>query len=65
MFVRAHCPRSLQVLQQAYYFKNTKSDTFGANLFTGAFARQGATQFTTPIRRGCGRQNSSSLLGRV
>ena len=31
--------------QQADYLKNTQSDTFGANLFTGAFARQGATQF--------------------
>lgn len=34
-----------QVPQQADYLKNTQSDTFGANLFTGAFARQGATQF--------------------
>ena len=34
-----------QAPQQADYLKNTQSDTFGANLFTGAFARQGATQF--------------------
>lgn len=34
-----------QAPQQADYLKNTHSDTFGANLFTGAFARQGATQF--------------------
>jgi len=27
------------------YTANMKSDVFGANLFTGAFARQGATQF--------------------
>ena len=27
------------------YSANLKSDVFGANLFTGAFARQGATQF--------------------
>ena len=27
------------------YSANIKSDVFGANLFTGAFARQGATQF--------------------
>jgi len=27
------------------YNKNKQSDTFGANLFTGAFARQGATRF--------------------
>ena len=27
------------------YSANMKSDVFGANLFTGAFARQGATQF--------------------
>jgi protein involved in polysaccharide export with SLBB domain len=31
--------------QQTDYLKNIQSDTFGANLFTGAFARQGATQF--------------------
>jgi protein involved in polysaccharide export with SLBB domain len=34
-----------QAPQQADYLKNTQSVTFGANLFTGAFARQGATQF--------------------
>ncbi len=34
-----------QAPQQADYLKNTQSNTFGANLFTGAFARQGATQF--------------------
>jgi protein involved in polysaccharide export with SLBB domain len=31
--------------QVADYSANLKSDVFGANLFTGAFARQGATQF--------------------
>lgn len=34
-----------QAPQKADYEKNAQSDTFGANLFTGAFARQGATQF--------------------
>lgn len=34
-----------QAPQQADYLKNAQSATFGANLFTGAFARQGATQF--------------------
>jgi protein involved in polysaccharide export with SLBB domain len=34
-----------QAPQQADYQKNAQSATFGANLFTGAFARQGATQF--------------------
>lgn len=34
-----------QAPQQDDYNKNKKSDTFGANLFTGAFARQGATRF--------------------
>jgi protein involved in polysaccharide export with SLBB domain len=31
--------------QAADYQRNAQSNTFGANLFTGAFARQGATQF--------------------
>jgi protein involved in polysaccharide export with SLBB domain len=31
--------------QQLDYSANIKSDVFGANLFTGAFAREGATQF--------------------
>lgn len=31
--------------QTADYSANLRSDVFGANLFTGAFARQGATQF--------------------
>lgn len=31
--------------QRADYSANLESDVFGANLFTGAFARQGATQF--------------------
>jgi protein involved in polysaccharide export with SLBB domain len=34
-----------QAPQQDDYNKNKQSDTFGANLFTGAFARQGATRF--------------------
>ena len=43
----ANAPTEIRPLapQQADYLKNTQSDTFGANLFTGAFARQGATQF--------------------
>jgi protein involved in polysaccharide export with SLBB domain len=31
--------------QMIDYDKNMKSDVFGANLFTGAFAKEGATQF--------------------
>lgn len=34
-----------QTPQYADYAANLGSDVFGANLFTGAFARQGATQF--------------------
>jgi protein involved in polysaccharide export with SLBB domain len=34
-----------QAPQQDDYNKNKQSDTFGANLFTGAFARQCATRF--------------------
>lgn len=32
-------------MQYVDYSANLKSDVFGANLFTGAFARQGSTQF--------------------
>lgn len=34
-----------QAPQQFDYSTNLRSDVFGANLFTGAFAREGATQF--------------------
>ena len=34
-----------QPMQYVDYSANLKSDVFGANLFTGAFARQGSTQF--------------------
>jgi protein involved in polysaccharide export with SLBB domain len=36
---------SLQAMPTADYAANAKSDVFGANLFTGSFARGGATQF--------------------
>lgn len=36
---------SIQPPQFFDYSKNINSDVFGANLFTGAFAREGATQF--------------------
>lgn len=40
-------PSQAQVIvpQQGDYVSNLKSDVFGANLFTGAFAAQGAAQF--------------------
>jgi len=39
-------PRNqIAVPQVADYAENMKSDVFGANLFTGAFAREAATQF--------------------
>lgn len=41
--VRPDAPVS--TVQQADYRANLESDVFGANLFTGAFAHQGATQF--------------------
>jgi len=40
----ATAPRA-QPPQAIDYTANQKSDVFGANLFTGAFAREGATQF--------------------
>ncbi len=36
---------TVQPPQYFDYSKNLKSDVFGANLFSGAFAREGATQF--------------------
>lgn len=38
-------PLSASAPQWLDYSANRKSDVFGANLFTGAFTRQGATQF--------------------
>jgi protein involved in polysaccharide export with SLBB domain len=38
-------PPPASALQAADYSANLNSDVFGTNLFTGAFARQGATQF--------------------
>jgi len=41
----APAPLPASAPQWADYSANLASDVFGANLFTGAFARQGATQF--------------------
>jgi protein involved in polysaccharide export with SLBB domain len=41
----AAAPMPASAPQWADYKANLHSDVFGANLFTGAFARQGATQF--------------------
>ncbi len=41
----APAPLPASAPQSADYSANLASDVFGANLFTGAFARQGATQF--------------------
>lgn len=38
-------PSAVLIPQAADYQANQKSDVFGANLFTGAFAQRGATQF--------------------
>lgn len=38
-------PAAMQPQQNGDYAANLASDVFGAHLFTGAFARQGATQF--------------------
>ena len=41
----APAPMPASAAQSADYSANLASDVFGANLFTGAFARQGAVQF--------------------
>jgi protein involved in polysaccharide export with SLBB domain len=49
--------------QQLDYAANLRSDVFGANLFTGAFARQGATQFNPDYAVAVGDQIQVRLWG--
>src|SRR3546814_1778546 len=44
------------------YSANLKSDVFGANLFTGAFARQAATQFNPDYIISIGEDRKSTRL---
>src|SRR3546814_17093588 len=46
------------------YSANLKSDVFGANLFTGAFARQAATQFNRSEERRVGKECVSTCRSR-
>ena len=59
----AEAAPAIALPQASDYRANLASDVFGANLFTGAFARQGATQFNPDYALATGDQVQLRLWG--